>query len=196
MAFERLNLGERHKMADKKDKQDSGKEKPKGKGKKKPESKEKQSGEGKGVQQLVRLSGVVVDGSLTLPKALMKVKGVGPRVADALIPQLGIPADERVGNLSEEQIADVEGKLEKIHELLPEWMLNRRKDVDTGMNLHKFGPELDMQKREDINREKKIKSYRGVRHSLNLPVRGQRTRSSFRTGGTLGVSRKKVKSGK
>ena len=162
--------------------------------KEKKESKQKKPEErgGKDVQQLVRLAGVVVDGSLTLPKALMKIKGVGPRVAEALIPQLGVSADATVGGLTEEQITEIEGKLEGVNTLLPTWMLNRRKDLDTGEDLHRVGPELDMQRREDINLEKKIKSYRGIRHSLNLPVRGQRTRSSFRTGSTIGVSRKKA----
>jgi small subunit ribosomal protein S13 len=73
-------------------------------------------------------------------------------------------------------------------------MLNRRKDYNSGLDFHKLGPELDMTTRDDINRDKKIKAYRGMRHILGQPVRGQRTRSSFRTGGTLGVSRKKTAS--
>jgi len=147
--------------------------------------------EGKDFTHLVRLAGVVVDGRLPLPKALMKIKGVGPRVAESLIMKLGLPVDTRVGTMNEEQLAQVEGKLGEINTLLPAWMLNRRRDFESGADLHRIGPELDIQKREDINREKKIKSYRGVRHSFNLPVRGQRTRSSFRTGSTVGVSRKK-----
>jgi small subunit ribosomal protein S13 len=47
--------------------------------------------------------------------------------------------------------------------------------------------------REDLNRLRKTRSYRGIRHELGLPVRGQRTKSSFRTGRTIGVSRKKAK---
>jgi small subunit ribosomal protein S13 len=141
----------------------------------------------------VRLAGVVVDGNLPLTKALMKIKGVGPRVAESLIPTLGLPVDTRVGSLSEEQISLIEKKFEGINSILPAWMLNRRKDMDTGDDIHRLGPELDMQKREDVNIHKKIKSYRGVRHSLNLPCRGQRTRSSFRTGTTIGVSRRKTK---
>ena len=38
---------------------------------------------------------------------------------------------------------------------------------------------------------KKIKSYRGVRHSQRQPVRGQRTRSHFRKGKSMGVSKAK-----
>lgn len=74
----------------------------------------------------------------------------------------------------------------------PSWLLNRRKDVETGENSHLSGVALDLKKREDINRLRKIKSYKGFRHELGLPVRGQRTRSSFRRNKTVGVSKKKA----
>lgn len=140
---------------------------------------------------LVRLSGVVVDGNLILSKALTKVKGIGLRLAETLIGSFDISKETKIGNLDEKQIQDIEERLEKISTAVPVWMLNRKKDVETGESYHRLGPELDMQTREDINREKKIKSYRGVRHTLNLPCRGQRTRSTFRKGSTIGVSRKK-----
>ena len=40
---------------------------------------------------------------------------------------------------------------------------------------------LKLRKEFDLKRLKKIKSYKGIRHSLGLPVRGQRTRSNART---------------
>jgi small subunit ribosomal protein S13 len=46
--------------------------------------------------------------------------------------------------------------------------------------------------RNDIEREKRTKSWRGVRHTLGLKVRGQRTRTTGRTGMTVGVTRRKV----
>jgi small subunit ribosomal protein S13 len=148
--------------------------------------------EDKDFVHLVRIGGVVVEGRLTLPKAMMKIKGIGPRVAESLVKPLGYTINTKVGNLKEGQILEIEAKLENINTMLPIWMLNRRKDFITGLDFHKLGPELDMTQRDDINREKKIKTYRGIRHILGQPVRGQRTRSSFRTGGTLGVSRKKT----
>jgi small subunit ribosomal protein S13 len=171
--------------------------------KKKPEKKESKphgpkpqasGAEGQDVTQLVRLAGVVVNGRLPLPKALMKIKGIGPRIAETFIIKAGFSNETQVGTLKEAEIADIEKKLEDLNTMLPAWMLNRRKDYVTGVDFHKVGPELEMTRREDINRDKKIRSYRGIRHSLDLPVRGQRTRSSFRTGTTLGVSRKKTAS--
>jgi len=177
---------------EKKDKKD--KKKPdKKKSKQSKPSGSKPEEEDKDFVHLVRISGVVVDGKLTIPKALMKIKGVGPRVAESIVPKFGYNSEVRIGSLKEEQINSIEESLEKISSSLPAWMLNRRKDIETGADAHNIGPELDMQRREDINREKKTKSYRGVRHHLNLPVRGQRTKSSFRKGSTIGVSRKKAK---
>ena len=140
---------------------------------------------------MVRVSGVVVDGSLTIPKALMKIKGVGPRLAESILASTKADSKTMIGNMGEDDIAKLEKTLESIKEIVPAWMINRRKDIETGQDIHRIGPELDLQLREDINREKKTKSYRGIRHALNLPVRGQRTRSTFRKGTSIGVSRKR-----
>ena len=58
--------------------------------------------------------------------------------------------------------------------------MNRRKDIESGETKHLIGSELELQKEFDIKRLKKIRSYRGLRHALGQPVRGQRTRSHFR----------------
>ena len=72
---------------------------------------------------------------------------------------------------------------------------NRRFDRDDGTNKHYFGTDLDLAKEFDIKRYKKIRSYKGLRHALGQPVRGQRTRSHFRRKGkSIGV--KKVAGGK
>jgi len=71
-------------------------------------------------------------------------------------------------------------------------MKNRRSDPETGEEKHLVGTDLDMKKDFDIRRMKKIRSYRGIRHTSGLPVRGQRTRSNFRKKGqAVAVKRKK-----
>ena len=53
-----------------------------------------------------------------------------------------------------------------------------------------MGAELDMRKDFEIRKMKKIRSYKGVRHIMGQPVRGQRTRAHFRkTGKAVGVKR-------
>ena len=46
--------------------------------------------------------------------------------------------------------------------------------------MHLINTDLDLSKDGDIKRMKKVKSYKGLRHTWGLPVRGQRTRSNFR----------------
>ena len=70
-------------------------------------------------------------------------------------------------------------------------MVNRSKDLRTGEDLHIIGNRLDLQFKNDIDRMKKIKSYKGVRHHLKLKVRGQRTKSTGRHGLVVGVMRRK-----
>lgn len=142
-------------------------------------------------RHLVRVLGVIVDGNLTVEKALMKIKGIGPQISHSLNYISDLPQDTKIGTLGDEEIEEIENAIQNLNKHLPHWMLNRQKDIDTGSDVHLFTAELDMALREDINRMKKIRSYKGIRHGLGLPVRGQRTRSTFRHGATLGVSRKK-----
>ncbi|MDD5650977.1 MAG: 30S ribosomal protein S13, partial [Candidatus Nanoarchaeia archaeon] len=69
---------------------------------------------------------------------------------------------------------------------------NRRKDPETGEDQHVISTDLKMKKDFDIKMMRKMKSYKGMRHSFGLPVRGQRTRAHFRHGKSLGVAKKKV----
>ncbi|HPX78266.1 MAG TPA: 30S ribosomal protein S13, partial [Methanobacterium sp.] len=43
----------------------------------------------------------------------------------------------------------------------------------------------------NIKRLKEINCYRGLRHRKGLPVRGQRTKATFRKGSSVGVSRRR-----
>jgi len=76
---------------------------------------------------------------------------------------------------------------------LPGWLLNRRKDYETGEDTHVTTAKLRLSYEFDLKRLKKVKSYRGLRHAWGLPVRGQRTRSNFRHGKSVGVMKKAAK---
>jgi len=90
---------------------------------------------------------------------------------------------------SKPEIKEIEDYLKAID--IPNFLKNRRSDPETGEASHEFGSDLILKKEFDIKRLKKIKSYRGLRHSLRLPVRGQKTRSNFRKKGqAVGVKRK------
>jgi len=140
---------------------------------------------------LVRIANTDIDGHMPLYLALPKVKGVGRRVSIRIVDHLGFDRLQRTGDLTDEEVDKVQGAIENIHELLPTWMMNRQKDYDTGDDVHLTSTEVQVGRRDDINRLKKIRAYKGIRHERGHKVRGQRLKSNGRTGLVLGVSRKR-----
>lgn len=147
--------------------------------------------EKKRMQNVVRLGETNLDGSKRLEHALLGIRGISFSLANAISHLSGI-GKKKVGDMSEDEIKRVEAMIIDLQRhKIPQWMLNRRKDMETGKDIHLSVSQLQLRNKLDIDAQKKIKSYRGVRHITGLPVRGQRTRSSFRKGGTVGVARKK-----
>jgi len=141
---------------------------------------------------IVRIAGTDIDGKLKASYGLAVIKGIGPNIANMILRKLGIDPGKRVGLLTEAEIKKIETAIENITALgLPSWVFNRRKDYSTGEDLHVIGADLILAAKQDIDREKKIKSWRGIRHSLGLKVRGQRTHTTGRLGTTVGVSRRR-----
>ena len=145
---------------------------------------------------IVRVAGKDMKGDLPIAKALNQIKGVGVNLADSIATiasvRLSIDKREKIGNLSDDQLDELEKMvLNPVDYGIPAWVLNRRKD-SSGSNRHLIGADLDFAIRQDIEAEKNIKSYRGIRHMFGLPVRGQRTKTMGRKGMTLGVIKKKV----
>ncbi len=142
-------------------------------------------------QFLVRIANTDIDGTMPLYLALPKVRGIGRRVSIRVVDHLGFDRKARIGDLSDEEIDRIQNIIENIHEVIPNWMMNRQKDYDTGDDVHLTSSEVQMARRDDINRLKKIRSYKGIRHERGVKVRGQRLKSNGRTGLVLGVSRKR-----
>lgn len=141
-------------------------------------------------RRIVRLLATDIDGNLSVERALRRIKGVGFMFSRAVCVRTGVDRKKKVGLLTESELKNLERAIKSPE--LPRWMLNRRKDLETGNDFHVVMADLDLRRREDINLMKRIHAYKGVRHELGQPVRGQRTRSSFRTSKTVGVSRKKI----
>ncbi|MDD5317497.1 MAG: 30S ribosomal protein S13 [Candidatus ainarchaeum sp.] len=149
------------------------------------------------IRGIVRIAGKDMAGEMPLSRALVRVKGVGERLApvcNAVISrELKIPGDIYVGELSEEQIDRIEGILSTPQKYgVPVWMTNRRKDVETGLDKHLIGTDLTFTVRQDIDREKNMNSWIGYRHNYGQKVRGQHTRTTGRAGMTVGVLRKAI----
>ena len=143
-------------------------------------------------KHLVRISRKDVDGNKTFENALTEIKGVGKPLANALIIALGVDAKAKMGLVSDDDVTKIEDALKNpLNYNIPEWMLNRREDYETGETIHLIESDLDMTLRSDLNRMKKTRSYKGRRHEVGLPVRGQRTKSTFRKGSSVGVRRRR-----
>ncbi|MEM2932805.1 MAG: 30S ribosomal protein S13 [Candidatus Pacearchaeota archaeon] len=123
---------------------------------------------------------------------LTKIKGISFSLANAICNYFGIDKNKKMKELSEEEKEKINSFPSVVHEF-PVWLLNRRKDRGSGLDLHLLTTKLDLAKEFDIRLMKKIKSYKGIRHSMGLPVRGQRTKSHFRKGTTVGVEKAKSK---
>ncbi|MCS7128722.1 MAG: 30S ribosomal protein S13 [Sulfolobales archaeon] len=143
-------------------------------------------------RHVVRIAETDVSGELKVPWGLAEVKGIGYTLALYLCRVLKIDPGMKTGYLTDEELKRVEEALKNPREYgIPSWMLNRRKDYSTGNDVHLVSSDLIFYVKQDIEREKRIKSYRGIRHSLGLKVRGQRTRTTGRIGGTVGVRKQR-----
>lgn len=140
---------------------------------------------------IVRIANTDLNGEKPAVTAIASIRGVGIRMAEVVIRRTGYPSHKKLGLATDAEIAKIEELLAGIQDQVPEWFLNRQKDWITGDELHVIGTELEMGLRDDINRMKMIRCYKGVRHETGQKVRGQRTRSNGRTGLTLGVLRQK-----
>jgi small subunit ribosomal protein S13 len=160
----------------------------------KEEKKEKKHEKKKDVRKnIVRVGGKDLDGDGLVKKEISNIRGVSFTLANAAakVSKLG---NKKVGELKEEEIKHIEDVLQNPGKYgVPSWIFNRRMDPEDGTDKHIISANLELRHKMDINELKKGKSYRGVRHISGLPVRGQRTRSSFRKAATVGVSRAKNK---
>jgi len=148
-------------------------------------------------RHILRIIGTDIDGTLKMPYALKRIKGVNLTLANAILKKAGINPDKRAGFLTESELERIEQIIKDPTKFeLPNWLLNRRKDLETGKDLHLIRADLDLGTKTDIKQMKEIKSWRGYRHAYGLKVRGQRTRTTGRKGKAVGVKVKKMKKGR
>jgi small subunit ribosomal protein S13 len=128
--------------------------------------------------RIVRILSKDLEGNSTVYSGLTKIKGVSWSFSNAVCKSLKIDKRKKVGSLTHEEIKEIEEFIK--NPKLPEYLLNRRKDLETGETKHLQGTNLELRKDFDIKRLKYIRSYRGLRHTVGLPLRGQRTKAHFR----------------
>ncbi|MBD3187345.1 30S ribosomal protein S13 [Candidatus Bathyarchaeota archaeon] len=147
-------------------------------------------------REIVRVLQHNLDGNRLLVHGLSGVPGIGRRFAQLIVNALSEELDPRMrtGFLTDEHITKIEEVVKNpLDHGFPAWMLNRRKDFRTGKDLHIVSSELAFRKKLDIDRMRRIRSWKGIRHALGLKVRGQRTRTTGRSGLVVGVHRKLLK---
>ncbi len=122
----------------------------------------------------MRISGVNIPDEKKLYISLTYIYGVGRGNVSEILKKSDVSGDKRVNALSEEEQKRIQQALEQV----------------------KVEGDLRAEVSENIKRLKELTAYRGVRHSRNLPVRGQRTRSNARTKRgkrvTIGANKKEV----
>ena len=143
-------------------------------------------------RHIVRLAEQNLKGNTPIRLALTKIPGIGDQMANAIIKVMELDPSKKIGEFSDEEVEKLEAFI-KNPQGIPSWMLNRRKDPVEGKDLHLVSSDLKIAIKSDIDRMKKAKTYRGMRHAYGLKVRGQRTKSTGRKGRTVGVQRKKNK---
>lgn len=143
---------------------------------------------------ILRIANTDLNGEKPIAIALQKIRGVSHMFASALCYVAGIDKHKKAGDLSE-------AEEKRLNELvrnpkgagIPEWMLNRRNDTETGEDVHLIGTDIAYTRENDIKRMKKLKTYKGLRHAVGLPVRGQRTKSNFRKNKKKGSGKKQAR---
>jgi small subunit ribosomal protein S13 len=133
-----------------------------------------------------------IDGNSKIEHGLTQIRGIGRRFSQAIVKVAGLNPDLRIGALAEKDLNRIEEIImNPIENGIPIWMVNRKKDLVSGQDQHILANQLEITVKRDVDRMKRIKSYKGVRHHLHLKVRGQRTKSTGRHGLVIGVVRKK-----
>ena len=143
-------------------------------------------------QHILRVLNTNLDGKIKVMFALTSIKGVGRRFSNVCCKKAEVDLNKRAGEMTAEEVERLVTIIQNPRQFkVPDWMLNRKKDVKDGKFSQAVSNTLDMKLRDDLERMKKIRAHRGLRHYWGLRVRGQRTKTTGRKGRTVGVSKKK-----
>lgn len=106
-----------------------------------------------------RIAGIDIPENKKVRISLRYVYGIGPKVSDEIVKEAAVDGEKRAKDLTSEEV----GRIQRV--------------------LEKYNVEGNLRRliRENVDRLKRIGSYRGLRHKAGLPSRGQRTRSNART---------------
>ena len=115
--------------------------------------------------------------------SLTKIKGIGRRFANIICKKAEIDMGKRAGELSAAELESLMVIVSNPRQFrVPDWFLNRKKDIKDGKYTQLTSNQLDTKLRDDIERLKKMRNHRGLRHYWGIKVRGQHTKTTGRRG--------------
>lgn len=142
-------------------------------------------------QYIVRIKDTDLQGSENIVYELTKIKGISINFSKAIIKAAKISHVDRVGYMKSVDVQKIEQVLDDPLKFgIPSWLTNRQKDPETGKDSQVIGPDLSLQTEADINVMRETRSWKGIRHGLGLKVRGQRTKTTARSGRVVSVRRR------
>ena len=145
------------------------------------------------LRYFVRIGQTDLDGTKNVEQALSGMAGIGRRTAQVIARTVGVDRHATLGRLDDDVIDAIVETVEGYEEDVPAWLTNRRKDFFSGEDRHIVGNDVQLARQQDVNRMQKIGSYKGIRHRRGQKVRGQRTKSTGRTEGTVGVNVERIR---
>ncbi|WP_207587856.1 30S ribosomal protein S13 [Halomontanus rarus] len=145
------------------------------------------------LRYFVRIGQTDLDGTKSVERSLSEMNGIGRRSARIIAEEAGIDRTATFGRLEDEEIESIVDLVENYADEVPDWLNNRQHDFFSGETTHEIGNDLQLTRQHDINRMKMIDSYKGARHKRGQKVRGQRTKSTGRTEGTIGVNVEEIR---
>eukprot|EP00601_Ochromonadales_sp_CCMP2298_P018318 CAMPEP_0173271264 /NCGR_PEP_ID=MMETSP1143-20121109/716_1 /TAXON_ID=483371 /ORGANISM="non described non described, Strain CCMP2298" /LENGTH=148 /DNA_ID=CAMNT_0014207801 /DNA_START=14 /DNA_END=460 /DNA_ORIENTATION=+ len=136
---------------------------------------------------ILRILNTNVEGTQRVMYGLTAIRGVGRRFSTLVCQKADVDITKRAGELTPEEVERLVTIIQNpLQFKIPEYFLNRQKDFTTGKYTQLTSSGLDIKLRDDLERLKKIKSHRGIRHYLQIRVRGQHTKTTGRRGKRLG----------
>lgn len=122
-----------------------------------------------------------VDGNIKIVYALTTIKGVGRRYSNLVCKKADVNLNKRAGELTQEELERIVQIMQNPTQYkIPAWFLNRQRDIADGKDYHALANQVESKLRDDLERLKKIRAHRGVRHFWGLRVRGQHTKTTGR----------------
>ncbi|XP_064227993.1 small ribosomal subunit protein uS13-like [Aotus nancymaae] len=144
------------------------------------------------LQHILRVLNTNIDGWRKITFAVTAIKGVGQRYAHVVLRKADVDLTKRAGELTEDEVEHVITIMQNSWQYkIPDWFLNRQKDVKDGKHSQVLANGLYNKLCEDLEQLKKIQAHRWLRHFWGLHVQGQHIKTTGCRGHTVGVSKKK-----